>query len=154
MTRLLRSLLYLLALLSLLQPAAAEDVVIQVYKQASCTCCRPWIKYMEANGFKVEAHDITNVLPLKQEHGIPLEHKACHTALVEGYVLEGHVSAEDVRYLLRERPAFKGLIVPGMPKGAPGMEGPDAVPYEVLALDKDGRITVYDTRQPMPPPSP
>jgi hypothetical protein len=129
---------------------ADEPPTLHVVKQASCGCCRPWIKYMESEGFRVEVTDVLDVNPLKREKGIPAAYTSCHTATIDGYVLEGHVSAEEVRRLLQERPDIRGLLVPGMPKGAPGMEGPDAVAYDVLALDKAGNVTVYASHRPAP----
>ncbi len=141
-------------LASLLVPMLAtgdDEPEIHVYKQASCGCCRPWIKYMESEGFRIQSTDLPEVNSLKREKGIPKEYTSCHTAVVDGYILEGHVSAEDVRRLLKERPAIVGLLVPGMPKGAPGMEGPDAIAYDVLALDKNGAVSVYATHSPRGP---
>lgn len=149
-----RSLTLLMTILAIvLIPSRAvseEGPEIQVYKLATCGCCRPWIKYMASEGFRVQATDMPDVKPLKQEKGIPNEYTSCHTAIVDGYVLEGHVSADDVRRLLAERPAIVGLLVPGMPKGSPGMEGPDPIAYDVLALNKDGSVSVYASHQPTP----
>lgn len=94
------------------------------------------------------AVDVPSLGPIKAEHGIPRDLEACHTAVVEGYVVEGHVPADAIQRLLRERPAVAGLAVPGMPEGAPGMEGPRPQPYEIIAFDRDGGRTVYETRRP------
>ena len=144
----------LASLVASIVAASIDEPVIHVYKLASCGCCRPWIKYMESEGFRVQSTDVPDVHPMKRERGIPVKYDACHTAIVDGYVLEGHVSADDVRRLLKERSPIVGLLVPGMPKGAPGIEGPDAVAYEVLALEKNGSVSVYTTHQPPPPESP
>lgn len=135
-------------LVSAMQGRGDERPEIEVFKKPSCGCCRPWIKYMESEGFRIKVNDVPDVHPLKRERGIPKALGSCHTALIDGYVLEGHVSADDVRRLLGERPPIVGLVVPGMPKGAPGMEGPDPVAYDVLALSQDGSVTVYATHRP------
>lgn len=120
---------------------SASEVV--VYKSPTCGCCKDWVKHLEANGFKVKTQDVSDVTPHKIKHGVRAELASCHTALVDGYVLEGHVPAADLKRLLRERPAIKGLAVPGMPMGSPGMEGPYKEPYKVLTFDDAGRTTVY-----------
>ena len=84
-------------------------------------------------------------MAIKSEHGVPPELGSCHTALVDGHVIEGHVPADAIRRLLRENPEFVGLSVPGMPQGAPGMEGPNPVRYDVRAWDETGRSTVYES---------
>lgn len=135
-------------------PVTADEMpVIHVFKESSCGCCRPWIKYMQSEGFRLEVTDVPSVQPIKLEKGIPPAHTSCHTATIDGYVLEGHVSAEEVRRLLTERPPIVGLLVPGMPKGAPGMEGPDAVAYDVLALTRNGEVSVYASHSAAPAPT-
>lgn len=121
--------------------SAGGEVI--VYKSPTCGCCKEWVKHLEANGFKVQARDVSDVTPVKVKHGVPLALASCHTALVDGYVIEGHVPAADLRRLLEERAAVKGLAVPGMPVGSPGMEGPYPEPYQVLTFDDAGRTTVY-----------
>lgn len=116
---------------------------IVVYKSPTCECCNRWIEHLEEAGFAVEAHDVDDVVALKAEHGIRPEHQSCHTAIVDGYVIEGHVPADVIARLLRERPDVAGLVVPGMPMGSPGMEGPYAESYDVLALDRTGNSTTY-----------
>ena len=121
----------------------AGALEVTVYKSPTCGCCSRWIAHLEANGFKVNAHDLADLTQVKLEHGIRRELTACHTALVDGYVIEGHVPAEDIQRLLQERPDVVGLAVPGMPTGSPGMEGPTSEPYSVLTFDRDGNITVF-----------
>lgn len=116
---------------------------VTVYKSPTCGCCKDWVKHLEANGFKVTTQDVQDVTPHKLKHGVRPELASCHTALVDGYVVEGHVPAADLKRLLKERPAVKGLAVPGMPMGSPGMEGAYKEPYKVLTFDDDGRTTVY-----------
>jgi hypothetical protein len=122
---------------------AAEVVV---YKSPTCGCCAKWIDHLEDNGFNVEVHDRQNMKPVKDSLGIPRHLQSCHTAEVGGYLVEGHVPAGDIKRLLEERPAIKGLAVPGMPMGSPGMEGPRKDPYDVLAFDEVGNPSVYSSR--------
>jgi len=115
-------------------PAAAQRVpLVTVFKSPACGCCGEWVAHMRASGFRVEVREIADVSPIKRAQGIPDRLASCHTAIVEGYVLEGHVPAGDVQRLLRERPKAKGLAVPGMVPGSPGMAGP-AQRYDTLAF--------------------
>ena len=121
--------------------AAPDAPTIQVFKTATCGCCTQWIDHLEAAGFEVKAKDLPDLTQLKSENGVPAELASCHTALVDGYVLEGHVPAADIERLLAERPAVAGLAVPDMPLGSPGMEHPDPSrhqPYNVMSFGKDG----------------
>jgi len=124
---------------------AAELPVIKVWKTPTCGCCGKWVRHMEAAGFRVEVTDVSNVDPIKTANGIPLNLASCHTALVGGYAIEGHVPASDVRRLLKERPDILGLTAPGMPPGSPGMDVPGSPPFDVLSLGKDGKTAVYAT---------
>ena len=128
----------------------AEPAVpsIQVYKSRTCGCCNKWIDHVRAAGFGVAATDVDDVQPYKRQHGVPAQLGSCHTALVEGYVIEGHVPADDIIRLLRERPDVLGLAVPGMPMGSPGMEGPAAEPYDTVAFAADGTTSVFATHRP------
>ena len=127
-------------------PLWAEETV-EVLKSASCGCCIAWGEHMREQGFAVSEKNVSLVElnTAKNEAGLREEHKSCHTAYVDGYVVEGHVPAEDVRRLLTERPDAIGLAVPGMPFGSPGMgePGPDAEPYDVLLVKRDGSTEVY-----------
>ena len=124
-------------------PAAAPSVV--VYKSPTCGCCTKWIDHLKQAGFAVTVRDTANVAPIKRHHGVPQALESCHTALVGGYVVEGHVPAGVIQRLLRERPAVAGIAVPGMPAGSPGMEYPDArpQPYDVMAFRAEGGWSVY-----------
>ncbi|MCZ6918488.1 MAG: DUF411 domain-containing protein [Gemmatimonadetes bacterium] len=124
----------------------AEAVTITVYKSPTCGCCSKWIDHLRANGYEVTAVDVADLAPVKAEQGIRAEFAACHTAIVEGYVIEGHVPADVIDRLLEERPNVAGLAVAGMPMGSPGMEGPRKDPYNVLAFDAAGNTTVYESR--------
>ena len=129
-------------------PRWAEETV-EVLKSASCGCCIAWGEHMREQGFAVSEKNVSLVElnTAKNEAGLREEHKSCHTAYVDGYVVEGHVPAEDVRRLLTERPDAIGLAVPGMPFGSPGMgePGPDAEPYDVLLVKRDGSTEVYSS---------
>lgn len=104
--------------------------------------------HLQANGFKVEGVDVADMAAVKRRFGVAPQHEGCHTAVVDGYVVEGHVPADVIRKLLAERPKVAGLAVPGMPVGSPGMEVPGQrpEPYDVLAFAKDGSATVYASR--------
>lgn len=135
---------FLVAILSLvfIAPSFATEVV--VYKSPTCGCCKAWVKHMQANGFSVTAHDVPDVAKYKTEFGLPFALGSCHTAKVGGYVIEGHVPANDIKRLLKERPPVVGLAVPGMPVGSPGMEqGSHKDRYEVLTFDKQGKTGTY-----------
>ncbi len=116
---------------------------ISVYKTPTCGCCTKWVDHLREKGFTVETHDQPSLTALKQEHGIPRGAEACHTALVDGYVIEGHVPAREIARLLEERPDVRGLVVPGMPLGSPGMEADRTEPYSVLAFDDTGRVSTF-----------
>ncbi len=127
-------------------PAAAENAIpMTMYKNPSCACCDEWVKHMERNGFVVETIKSSQMSQIKQREGITYETASCHTAFVDGYVVEGHVPARDVKRLLRDRPDVKGLAVPGMPMGSPGMEGNYRESYDVVTYDLQGNIEVYSS---------
>lgn len=118
---------------------AASDKVLEVYKSPTCGCCGAWVDHMKENGYTVEVHETDNLQPIKEKAGILPGGGSCHTAFIDGYVIEGHVPASDVDRLLAERPEGKGLTVPGMPVGSPGMEMGDRVDaYDVLLFDENG----------------
>jgi hypothetical protein len=128
------------------KPAAALPPVT-VYKSATCGCCSQWVEHMKAAGFVVKALDVDDIEVPKKTYGVPAAAKSCHTAVVGGYVVEGHVPADAVQRMLREKPAIAGIAVPGMPMGSPGMEmGGQKDPYSVVAFDKAGKTTVYEKR--------
>lgn len=133
----------LLAPLGCSRPAAAAGPAITVYKTPTCGCCRKWVDHLEAHGFRVETVDMGDLTAVKQKHGVPSGMASCHTAVVDGYTVEGHVAADVIQKLLAERPAVKGLAVPGMPMGSPGMEGPFKEPYEVYTFDARGPVDVF-----------
>ena len=114
-------------------------------KNASCGCCGLWVEHMRQAGFAVEVHDLDNLDPIKTRVGVPAGKGSCHTAEVGGYFIEGHVPAEDIKRLLAEKPDAKGLVLPGMPMGSPGMENPDGrvQPYTVELVALDGSTSVF-----------
>ena len=118
---------------------------IEVYKSPTCGCCTKWVVHLQEHGFTVNVTDVPSVVPLKERVGITPKLSSCHTALVGDYVLEGHVPASDVHRLLAEGPAIKGLAVPGMPIGSPGMEGPNAQGFDVYSFDRSGETEIYAT---------
>ena len=106
-----------------------------VYKNRGCTCCGGWESHMQAAGFAVRSYTFDDISAIKRQAGVPEKLQSCHTALIAGYAIEGHVPADDVRKLLRERPKMTGLAVPGMPADAPGMDQRRGMPYQTLAFD-------------------
>jgi hypothetical protein len=106
------------------------------------------VDHLQANGFKVQKKDVfgKQFTDVKSKYGVPQRLYSCHTAVIDGYVIEGHVPADLIKRILKERPAIVGLAVPGMPVGSPGMEGTNPEPYEVFTFDKQGRTTVYARR--------
>ena len=120
---------------------------ITVYKSPTCGCCSKWVEHLQDNGFEVKTVDLSDMRMIKSMSGVKPEYASCHTAKVDGYVIEGHVPASDVKRLLKERPAVTGLSAPGMPMGSPGMEGPRSDPYEVITFDKQGGETSVFSRQ-------
>ncbi|HEX3160050.1 MAG TPA: DUF411 domain-containing protein [Gemmatimonadaceae bacterium] len=127
-------------------PAGIAPPRMVLYKSPSCGCCKAWQDHVQKAGFVVEAHDVPDVDPYKAKHGVPLLLSSCHTGIVGGYAIEGHVPADLIQKLLKERPKVVGLAVPGMPMGSPGMEGPTKDAYDVLAFTKDGKTSVYAKR--------
>ena len=119
---------------------------VTVYKSPTCGCCSQWIEHMRSHGFAVKSLDVDDVTTIKTQYGVPDAAGSCHTALVGGYVVEGHVPAETVKRLLREKPKVIGIAVPGMPAGSPGMEVPSGRvdPYDVVSFDKTGAISVFE----------
>jgi hypothetical protein len=137
----------------LLVPAAAAVVkaqrpalpLVDVYKDPTCGCCSQWVEHLKKAGFTTKVTDSAELDAFKTSHGVPQKARSCHTALVGGYVLEGHVPAAEVQKLLAQKPAVVGLAVPGMPVGSPGMEvnGIKAQAYDVVSFDKQGTIKVF-----------
>lgn len=123
--------------------ASAAGPVIDVYKSATCGCCGAWIKHLLANGFTVNAHDVAKPSDYREKAGMPSELGSCHTGMVQGYAIEGHVPASEIKRLLAQKPKAIGLAVPSMPMGSPGMEGHRKDPYDVLLVHAGGKTSVY-----------
>jgi hypothetical protein len=125
--------------------AALPKVI--AYKDPSCGCCTLWVQHMKRAGFIVTVVNTPDMAAVRREYGVPVAQQSCHTAIVDGFVVEGHVPADDVKRLLQERPKVVGLAVPGMPLGSPGMEqGDSRQPYKVLTFDTGGKTAVFSQR--------
>ena len=124
------------------KPAAP---LVEVFKSPTCGCCANWVEIMRKNGFIVRTTDLNDMTQIKKSRGVPADVQSCHTAVVNGYVIEGHVPPADVHRLLKEKPAVAGIAVGGMPIGSPGMESPyvKAEPYNVMSFDKSGATRVF-----------
>lgn len=125
--------------------AQGQSTTVEVYKSPTCGCCSKWVDHLRTHGFTVRAINTDKLDELKTSRGVPRQARSCHTALVGGYVVEGHVPAADVQRLLKERPAIVGIAVPGMPIGSPGMEvaGMKAQSFNVMAIAKDGSTRAF-----------
>ena len=122
----------------------ASAVSVTVFKDPNCGCCKDWVEHLRKHAFKVIARDTSDMSGIKQSGRIPQQLMSCHTAFVNGYVIEGHVPAEDIKRLLAEKPKIAGLAVAGMPVGSPGMEvGNRKDRYDVIAFNRDGTTSVY-----------
>lgn len=129
--------------------AAAQDPPLPtmlVYKSPTCGCCTAWVEHVRRAGFRVVVRDTVDVQPVKDRWGVPPALGSCHTARVGGYVIEGHVPADVVQRLLKEKPVVLGLAAPGMPMGSPGMEGGRPEPYNVVSFEKHGKTAIYARR--------
>ena len=130
-----------LALVSMRALSAAPAV--SMFKLTGCGCCDLWAEHLRKSGFAVSVRAVPDLTPVRVKYGIPNIFGTCHTALVEGYAIEGHVPAADIQRLLRSKLKVAGLAVPGMPAGSPGMEGPRSEPYDVLTFDRNGATQIY-----------
>nr|WP_315126561.1 DUF411 domain-containing protein [uncultured Polynucleobacter sp.] len=136
------------ALLPTLSLAATEKPIITMWKSPTCGCCKDWAAHVEGNGFTVKAHNVGND-EVRKNLGIPIQFGSCHTALISGYVIEGHVPAKEIKRLLAEKPKAVGLAVPAMPVGSPGMDGSEYKgrkdSYDVLFIGLNGKSSVYQS---------
>lgn len=119
---------------------------VVMYKSALCGCCTKWADHMRTAGFRVIVREVGSLTTIEERYGVPKGATSCHTALVGGYVVVGHVPADLVQRLLTERPAIAGISAPGMPQSAPGMDAPGRAPYDVVAFDREGRTRIYERR--------
>ncbi|HEU4563047.1 MAG TPA: DUF411 domain-containing protein [Gemmatimonadaceae bacterium] len=127
-------------------PDAAAPLDIVVYKSPSCGCCKKWEEHLRANGFKVTERSLDDLSEVKATFGVPAAVMSCHTGTIGGYVVEGHVPADLIKRMLKERPKAAGIAVPGMPVGSPGMEQGKPQRYDVVLFDKSSRTRVYASR--------
>jgi hypothetical protein len=125
-----------------------KPTAMTVFKTATCGCCNKWVDHMKAAGFEADVRDVEDIDAVKAKLGVRPELSSCHTTQVGGYIVEGHVPADAVRRLLKERPQIAGLAVPGMPAGSPGMEVPSGHrdPYVIVAFERGGQTKVYERR--------
>lgn len=135
----------LMAALFMITPVAwAQGAdLVTVYKSPSCGCCGKWVEHLRAAGFKVDTVDSKDVGLERKRLGMPDKYGSCHTAKVGNYVVEGHVPAADIQRLLQQKPRALGIALPGMPASAPGMDGPNPVPYETLLVQADGNAGTF-----------
>ncbi len=137
--------IFIVAGLSLPFGAIADTGVVTVYKTASCGCCKGWIEHMRRNGFEVTARDLewSELAGVRSHYRVPANLNSCHTAVVDGYVVEGHVPADIVMRLLTEHPEAIGISAPGMPPASPGMDVPGGGPYDIMIFDASGGTRLY-----------
>jgi hypothetical protein len=141
----------LLALIPVMFVAASREAWAQqtatVYKDPTCGCCGKWVELLRTEGFAVTVNDVRDIAAVKDKYHVPQPLRSCHTALINGYVVEGHVPFADIKRILKEKAAVSGIAVPGMPIGSPGMEVPGTTPqsYQVIAFDARGGSRVFAT---------
>lgn len=130
----------------LLGACAEQKTEVVVYKSPTCGCCTKWVDHMTENGFQVISHDVSDMGVVKGKYEIRPDLESCHTAVVNGYIIEGHVPADDIKRFLKNPPGDAiGLSVPQMPMGSPGMEGPRSDPYNVLMMTKSGQTQIFSS---------
>ena len=131
------------------QKTAAALPKVTVYKTSSCGCCKLWVDHLKSSGFDVQAMDVSSadVRAVSKAAGLKDDDTSCHTAKIGNYTIEGHVPAEDIKRMLKEKPAIAGLAAPGMPQGSPGMDQGSKERYDVIAFKKDGTSTVFATHK-------
>lgn len=125
---------------------AVGETPITVYASPSCTCCHNWVQHLTDNKFHVTVEAVSDVGPMKRKLGVPGALWSCHTSIVSGYVVEGHVPADVVRKLLRDHPLIAGVAAPGMPQASPGMDSGSMEPYDIVAFTQAGETSVYARR--------
>ncbi len=130
------------------EPAYFGTTEMTVYRSPSCGCCGVWVEHAKKHGFQIKDIKTEEIEALKQKYNIPPELASCHTTIIDGYVMEGHIPADDIKRFLSEKPEFAGLAVPGMPIGTPGMEARDIKqPFQILAFNDKGEVEVFKEYQ-------
>lgn len=125
-----------------------SNLEMTVYRSPSCGCCGSWIEQMQQHGFKINEIKTNDMDALKEQYNLPTELASCHTAMIDGYLMEGHIPADDIKRFLSQKPRLAGLTVPGMTIGTPGMEqGNKKQPFQVLAFDNQGKVAVFQDYQ-------
>ena len=124
-------------------PVLATAQTVTIYKSPTCGCCTGWVDYLRDNDFEVKVMDLQNLDPIKEKYGVDRHLQSCHTATVDGYVVEGHVPVEDIRRMLKDKPDIKGLAAPGMPAMSPGMASLTPKNYDVLSFDESGKVELF-----------
>ena len=121
-----------------------KSLDIVVYRSPTCGCCSKWLAHLKKHGFNIQDNVLEDMQSIKDKYGISRSLASCHTAIINGYIVEGHVPANDIKTMLKDKPEIKGLTVPGMVAGTPGMEmGDKKAPFKVFAFDKNGQVTIY-----------
>ena len=131
-----------LILLAISSPSQSGPLVT-VFKTPTCACCGKWVEHLRANGFAVKVQEVNDTAGYERQYRVPRTMESCHTAVVNGYTIEGHVPATEIKRLLNEKPKAVGLAVPGMPVGSPGMEAAHSEAFSVFVFDEGGRTSVY-----------
>jgi len=132
-----------LIVLAISSPSQSAGPLITVFKTPTCGCCDKWVEHVKANGFTVKVQEVNDTAGYERQYRVPRNMVSCHTAVVNGYTIEGHVPASEIKRLLTERPKAVGLAVPGMPVGSPGMEAAHSDAYSVFVFDESGHTSVY-----------
>lgn len=132
-----------LILLAMSSPSQQTGPLVTVFKLRTCSCCAKWVEHLKANGFTVKVQEVKDTAPYERQYRVPTTMTSCHTAVVDGYTIEGHAPAAEIKRLLSERPKAVGLAVPGMPVGSPGMETGRSEAYSVFLFDEGGRASIY-----------
>lgn len=132
-----------LVVLAISSPSQSAGPLVTVFKNPTCGCCGKWVEHLKANGFTVKVQEVNDTSAYEKQYHVPRSMVSCHTAFVNGYTIEGHVPAAEIKRLLSERPRVVGLAVPGMPVGSPGMDAAHNDAYSVLAFDESGHTSVY-----------
>ena len=135
-----RALTLTLAILFAATVARADSIAVALYKNPQCSCCDEYAQYLRQNGFSVTVTSTTDVSLISRQHGVPDNLAGCHTMLIDGYVVEGHVPVGTIKKLLTERPKIKGISLPGMPEGSPGMAGAKKEPFTIYEISDQPKV--------------